>query len=352
METLKQLSDRLEVVLTGWTNGVMAREADKRGFLVKQGRSERSIIIESPSGRRLGFQNGRTRWNTLLARKVAKNKEATAALLAAASVKVPEGHVFQKGEATRAWEFARKWGLSVIKPVDSLQGRNVYAGLSDEATFRAAFNRVAENRGRVLVQEHISGVERRYLTVQGKVVAVSERRPASVLGDGVSTIQELVDSKNLIRPPVHAPVPLDEQALELLQSEGKHAGTVPAAGERVFLRRTLNTQQETTVGGASPLLEARPVDEGGDFIDRTDEASPEAILVAERAVKAVPGARLIGLDMIEPSESDRPPTVIEINTSPMLASHYFPAEGQSRDVAKDIIDAVFPSTVAAPSDSA
>ena len=352
METLKQLGGRLKVELKTWSTAVMAKEADRRGLSVKQGQTQRAIVIESADGRKIVFRNGWTSWNTLLARRVLRNKEATAALLSAASVEVPEGHVFKKGEATRAWQFARDWDRSVVKPVDSRQGIDVYVGLGDEEIFRAAFDRVAEKHGKVLVQEHVSGLERRYLVADDKVVAVSERRPASVLGDGTSTIQELVDAKNASRPLIHEPVPLDEQALSLLRLEGKDAESVPAAGERVFLRGILTADQkdpnvapdeETTVEERLLLAEARPIDEGGDFIDRTAEACPEAIGAAEAATQAIHGARLVGLDLIEPSDSNRGPTIIEINSSPLLASHYFPAEGPVRDVAKDIVEAMFPT---------
>ncbi len=355
VETLEQLSDRLGVVVTNWTTATMAVAADKRGLTITQGKDIRTIVIESPGGRKIVFRNGWTTWNSPLARRLAKNKEATAALLAGVSIEVPEGHVFKKGEVERAWEFARNWDKSVVKPVNSRQGKDVYAGLDNEETFRAAFDKVAEGHRRILVQEYVSGVERRYLVAGGKVVAVSERRPASVLGDGISTIQELVQSKNQSRPRLHSQLRLDKQALDLLRQEGKDAESVPADGERVFLRSHLNYEREespntvpateTAPEDGPVLLEARPVDEGGDFIDRTDEADAVAIRVAEKAVRVMPGARLVGIDLIEPVDQGRAPTVLEINSSPMLSSHYFPAEGKERDVSKDIVDAMFPAPV-------
>lgn len=354
METLDEMGKRLGLVLTNWTTAVVADEAHRRGIAIEQGRGSRIILTSPATGRKSPYAGGLNIWSTRLARAVMKNKDATAAMLAAASIRVPEGHVFKKGEATRAWEFTRSWDKSVVKPVDSALGTSVYIGLGDEEVFRVAFDRVAADHGRVLVQEHLFGVERRYVVVDGKVVAVSERRPASVLGDGVSTLRQLVNTKNLSRPPTHVPVPLDEEALNLLEAKGLDEHAMPAKGERVYLRRLLNMEgaasaispgQRSRDSDGAPLLPgARPLDEGGDVVDRTDEASCEAIATAEAAAKALPGARIVGLDLMEPAAESGRPAVIEMNSGPMIGLHHFPAEGTSRNVARDVLNAIFPPT--------
>ncbi len=165
------------------------------------------------------------------------------------------------------------------------------------------------------------------MVVSGKLVGVARRRPASVQGDGISTIAELVDAKNLDRGPSHIELKLDDAAILLLQRSGLTIDSVPDSGQRVFLRRASNIHQ------------------GGDAVEATDELSSEEIEVAEAVARAIPGLKSFGADILFPrAEGHGTPRVLEVNSNPMISLHHYPFEGQPRDVASAIIDGMFPAT--------
>src|SRR5690625_646916 len=324
--TFEELSNHLGVRVGGWTNAVLVREAANRGLLISRNAETSILYFEDGNGRRFSWRNGRTSWNTRLSQRVTQHKDVCSRMLAAYGVPATENQVFTENEAGRAWLWAEPLGTLVVKPADGLKGRNVHVGIEDRDTFLDAFYDVAKAyKGRVLVEKFYSGTEHRCFVVNGKLVGATRRRPASVIGDGVSTIAALIDEKNRDRGVIHLPLTVDHLVTKFLASQGYTLESVPDRGERVYLRKASNLHQ------------------GGDAIDATDELSDEEIAVAEAAARAIPGCRSVGLDLLVPRDGEGTGIrVLELNTNPMVAMHHFPLEGQPRDVAGAIIDGMFP----------
>lgn len=163
--------------------------------------------------------------------------------------------------------------------------------------------------------------------VENRLVAVTRRRPASVLGNGSSNIEQLVTLKNKGRGRVHAALVLDSKSLGALAKAGYTPESVPLADERVYLRGTSN------------------ISTGGDAIDATDEITGAERDIIESAARAIPDLRMAGFDVLLPprdNPAQSPPMIIEINAGPMISMHHFPAEGQPRDVSKVILETMFP----------
>lgn len=88
---------------------------------------------------------------------------------------------------------------------------------------------------------------------------------------------------------------------------------------------------------------------GGDSIDLTDETHPELKKIAVKAINAIPGLAYGGVDLMSSRDISKKPTknsyiILEINSSPGISMHYDPIKGKTRDVAKDVIDLLFPET--------
>ena len=81
-------------------------------------------------------------------------------------------------------------------------------------------------------------MEYRFLVINGKVLSVCHRRIASVVGDGKSTIEQLIQAKN--KEPWHAltgtPVKMDQPVVEFLKLQELTYDSVIPANKRVFLR--------------------------------------------------------------------------------------------------------------------
>jgi cyanophycin synthetase len=171
------------------------------------------------------------------------------------------------------------------------------------------------------------------LVIDGRLVAVSKRVPGHVVGDGVHTIEQLVEAVNqdprrgIGHEKVLTRLTFDLQAQTMLEGKGYTRESVPAAGERVFLRSTGNLST------------------GGTATDLTDLVHPDNAEMATRAVKAI-GLDVAGVDFLSTdvteSYKEVGGAICEINAAPGFRMHMAPSEGKPRDVAGPVMDMLFP----------
>jgi len=266
-----------------------------------------------------------------VAETIAQDKELTRTLLAEAGIPVPEGRPV--ADVAEAWAAAEEiGGPVVVKPRYGNQGRGVSVDLSTREEVEQAWHVAREEESTVMVERFVAGHDYRLLVVGGKVVAAARRHPPTVIGDGESTVKDLVDriNEDPRRCCDHAgalsPVRIDEVALAVLAEQGLSPESVPANGCTVLMRQNANL----STGGTSE--------------DVTDIVHPE---VAERAVEA---ARIIGLDVagidivtadITQSLESQRGVVIEVNAGPGLRMHLEPTVGTPRNVGVAIVDTLF-----------
>ncbi|WP_407572791.1 cyanophycin synthetase [Deinococcus altitudinis] len=272
---------------------------------------------------------GRTSY---IATETASDKALTKALLDRAGLPVPRGSVVRTAE--EAVREARKIGYPVVtKPLDGNHGRGVSMNLNSPEEVIQGFQQARMHSRDVVVEQHFGGHDHRILVIGNEVVAVAERVPAHVIGDGQRTIQELVEKVNLDprrgdgHEQVMTRIVIDEHVLALLGRSGLTPDSVPAAGERTFLRDTAN------------------ISTGGTAIDHTDVIHPHNASVARRAAQVI-GLDVAGIDFILPditrSVHETGGGIVEVNAAPGFRMHLQPSEGRPRNVAAPVIDALFP----------
>jgi cyanophycin synthetase len=272
-----------------------------------------------------------------LAADVAGDKGLTKTILARAAIPVPDG-VCARSEGEAVAALARLGAPVAVKPRDGNQGKGVSLRLRTPADVAAAFRRAREYSSEVIVEEQFLGRDYRLLVVAGRLVAAAERLPAHVVGDGRSTIDELVarENANPLRGGGHdrplSRIVLDGCATAFLARCGRRRDDVPAAGERVFLRETANLST------------------GGIARDVTDEVHPDTARLCERAARLI-GLDVCGIDLITPDIAEPLPEahagILELNASPGIRMHHHPTSGRPRDVGGAIVDALFPPGTAA-----
>ncbi len=310
---------------TSWTNTVVVAEALERGVTVEKHPTRRGLLL-SHGAKSYRWSGGANTLNTRLAILTANQKDVASRLLRNAGHNAPENAVFRPGETARAWAWADELLPVVLKPRDGRQGNDVHVGVREEEEFFRIFDALAERHGDVLVEKFCSGTEHRCLLVEHKLIAVTERRPASVEGDGRSSVAELVSKKNKDRGRIHKPLSLGPDEQQTLARAGLHVDSVPKEGQRVYLRVTSNLHT------------------GGDAIDATDAVTPEEKAQIEAMSRSIPGLRVAGFDVLLPrSKGDGPLTVLEVNKAPMISMHHFPWEGEARNAAGAVLDAMFPA---------
>lgn len=272
---------------------------------------------------------GRTSY---IATETASDKALTKTLLDRAGLPVPKGGVVQTAE--EALREARRIGSPVVtKPLNGNHGRGVSMNLSTPEEVLWGFQQAQIHSRDVVIEQHFRGHDHRILVVGNEVVAVAERVPAHVVGDGRHTIRDLVEEVNLDprrgngHEQVMTRIEIDEHVLALLGRSGLTPDSVPAAGEKVFLRDTANLST------------------GGTAIDHTDVIHPDNASVARRAAQTI-GLDVAGIDFILPditrSVHETGGGIVEVNAAPGFRMHLQPSEGKPRNVAAPVIDTLFP----------
>ncbi|NED97157.1 hypothetical protein G1H11_17805 [Phytoactinopolyspora alkaliphila] len=308
---------------------LLEREARRLGLNTVRFRSV-NFHAEDQAGRSIGFHCTTGPSTSRFTAKVCGDKQVTRTLLARAGVSVPAGQVFSGTEWLQAREFAASLGWPVVvKPADGKGGVGVTSGVRDEASLERAFAELARNgHRRIVVEKHVEGADYRFLVVGDRVVSVIQRAAGAVVGDGRSSVAELVLAKNdtrLRNPHLRTRLlGLDALALDLLRGDGKTPDSIPEKGERVVL---------TTAGNIS---------RGGDSVEVLDETHPSLLDLAVRAVAAVPGLDHAGADILV-SDHRRPldeqsAAICELNSLPATTSHHFPAVGPSRNVSHALVE--------------
>jgi cyanophycin synthetase len=264
---------------------------------------------------------------------IAGNKETTKNLLADAMIPVPQGVLLRNEEGLE--NVAKRLGFPlVIKPLDGHQGKGITSDITEYETLFAAFKLAKQFSNSVIIEKHIKGNDYRFLVVGNKFIAASKRTPACVTGDGVSTIQQLIDevNKDPRRGEGHGKVLtkilVDDNTRDLLASKQMSVNTVPEKGVCVYLKDTANLST------------------GGTAEDVTDIVHPDNILLAERTAMII-GLDVCGIDIMATDVSTpiaaNGGAVLEVNAAPGLRMHIAPAEGTPRNVGDPIVDQLFPN---------
>lgn len=328
LDYLKKIAAEAEL---GPSTGAIVSAAKERGIpvtrighesLVRLGYGKNSRLVESTL----------TDATACICADISSNKQLSKYLLNEQRIPVPLGKVvYSEISALMA---ANQIGVPVvIKPQDSNQGKGVHLNLSTPEEIKAAFHCASRYSSGVIVEQFVSGGDYRILVVGGAVCAVAKRVPAHVMGDGIHTIRALMDETNSDprRGEKHerplTKLRLDDTAAALLKRAGYTPDSVPAAGEMVLLRENGNLST------------------GGTAVDCTALIHPENAELAVQAAQAL-GIDIAGIDIVTEDISrsilDTGGVIVEVNTAPGIRMHLYPSEGTPRNVARDIINYLFP----------
>jgi cyanophycin synthetase len=315
----------------GVSTRMLVEEASARGIPWSR-LDERSLVQFGHGAHQRRIRGSLTSLTPALGVQTAENKPLTAQLLR--SVGLPVAERVEVSTADDAVAAATRLGFPVVvKTIDGNRS-NVSLGLMSGDDVRAAVGRADQvsRRGGVLVERQVDGRSFRFLVVGGRVAAIAERVGACVVGDGASTIRQLVAMENedprrgIGRERELTRISLDEAAAEMLGSQGFTFDDIPDAGCRVSLTRTAHMST------------------GGTSIDRTLESHPDNVEAAEEATRVV-GLDTAGVDIViaDITRSVRDTgAIIDIDPAPGFRMHTHPTAGDPQYVAKPVIDQLFP----------
>lgn len=293
--------------------------------------NEGNLVQLGQGARQRRIWTAETECTSAIAEGIAGDKDLTKELLAACGVPVPAGRLADSPED--AWDAAEDIGLPVVvKPVDGNHGRGVSLDLRSRADVEAAWRLARAEGSEVLVERSVPGDEHRLLVVGGRLVAAAKGEVARVVGDGVSSIETLIDQQINSDPrrgsseefPLNR-LRLDEDPAVVLElaRQGLAPGAVPEAGRSVLIQRNGNVAH-----------------------DCTDRVHPEVAALVASAARVV-GLDIAGIDLVAEDISrplaEQGGAIVEVNAGPGLLMHLKPASGQPRAVGPAIVDHLFPA---------
>ena len=263
---------------------------------------------------------------------IACDKEETKNLLGAAEIPVPKGRIVYTEEGLK--DAVESIGYPIVtKPVDGNHGKGATTNITEWEGACIGLHAAKKYSRGVIVEKFITGQDHRVLVINYKYVAAAIRKPAAVLGDGKSTIQELIDKTNADprrgygHEKVLTQISVDDFLMEMLNREGLTLESVVAAGREVFLKPTANLST------------------GGTATDITDLVHPENVVMCERIARII-GLDICGIDIMAETLSTPIKTnggsILEVNAAPGFRMHLEPTEGLPRNVAEPVIDMLYP----------
>ncbi len=266
--------------------------------------------------------------------ELACDKEDTKYLLEQAEVQTPRGDIIRRESSLE--EACRYVGFPlVVKPVDGNHGRGITVNIKNYEDALVAFRSAKESSksGAIIIEKYITGDDYRLLVINHKLVAAAVRTPAHVIGDGKSTIQQLIDEVN--KDPrrgyghenVLTQITVNDLTLSIIKANGYTLDFVLKKDERLLLKDTANLST------------------GGTAEDVTDIVHPANVFMAERISKIIDldicGIDVMTTDISQPLE-DTGGAVLEVNAGPGFRMHLAPTSGLPRNVAAHVIDKLFP----------
>ena len=265
-----------------------------------------------------------------IAETISRDKDLTKSILQACGVPIPEGRLVNS--PADAWEAAEEIGVPVVvKPHDGNHGRGVFTNLMSREEVEAAYPAALNEGSGVIVERYIRGSEHRLLVVGDKLIAAARGETVSVVADGKSTLNELVDLQVNSDPRRGAAeefpldvVILDKHPVALLEirRQGFEPDSIPPEGREILIIRT-----------------------GNHTCDVTDLVHPETAETATLAARVV-GLDIAGVDLVcedisQPLAGQRG-AIVEVNAGPGLLMHLKPENGEPRPVGRAIVDHLFP----------
>jgi cyanophycin synthetase len=267
-----------------------------------------------------------------IAVEIACDKEDTKYLLEAAEIPVPRGRICYNEEELKST--ASKFGYPLVtKPVNGNHGKGATTNLTNWDELLSGFH-AAQKYGRgIIVEKFIQGFDHRILVINYKFICAARRTPAAVIGDGKSTLQQLIDEVNkdprrgFGHEKVLTQIKVDSFTQNILTEKGLTLDSIIPEGEELWLKPTANLST------------------GGTATDVTDHVHPSNIFMCERIARII-GLDICGIDIMAPDLTvplnESGGAVLEVNAAPGFRMHLDPTVGLARNVAEPVIDMLYP----------
>lgn len=245
------------------------------------------------------------------------------------------GVAFTKKEALKIFNHIQKAQKRpmIAKPNLGSRSRHTTIHINTPIDLIAGFKKAKKLSPLVIIEEELRGSLFRATLIGEKLVGVVKRDQPGVTGDGVHTLQELLEEENK-RPertgPIFHKIVLDKEGEEELKRENIKMEDMPQKGEVVTF------SQKTSRGC------------GGTTTEVTDIVHPDNIEMLEHVGKFL-NDPLVGVDFVieditKSWKEEQHCGIIECNSLPFIDLHHYPLFGKPVNVAAKLWDLVMPES--------
>jgi cyanophycin synthetase len=328
IRTMRQMRERERL---GPSTGSIVNEAVARDIPFIRLNNE-SLVQLGYGKNQVRFRATMTDRTSSIAVDLASNKDETKRMLQDAAIPVAKGMcIIHEAEVD---EVIAKIGFPLVfKPLDGNHGKGASINVKTVEEAKAAFEHAKKYSRKIIVERFITGYDFRVLVINNRFIAAALREPAHVIGDGKSTIQQLIDKEN--KDPrrgyghenVLTEISIDKETDDQLAKLGYTLETILKKDELCYLKGTANLST------------------GGTSTDVTDIVHPHNIFICERISRVI-GLDICGIDIMASNLSEplevTGGVVLEVNAAPGFRMHLAPAKGLPRNVAAPVIDMLYP----------
>ena len=299
---------------------IIVDEARRRGIGVELVDPEGGFFRLRWGGRSVRCRESLSDLTTGVAVSLCDDKAVTRRVVEAAGIRVPEQ--IEAGDAVAERAFLARHGAVVVKPARGEQGRGVAVNLRSIDAVERAVEAARAHCDRVIIEQFVEGEDLRLVVIDYQLAAAALRRPPWVVGDGRSSVRELIERLSRRRSAAthgESSVPMDRETERCVNESGYRLDDVPEPGAEIRVRRTANLHT------------------GGTLHDVTDSVHPALVDAAIAVARAI-GIPVVGVDLMVPAADQPDYAFIEANERPGLANH------EPQPTAERFVDLLFPQS--------
>lgn len=268
--------------------------------------------------------------------KIVDDKELTKRHCKKGGFPIADGQAFWLWQKEKALRFGQRIGFPlVVKPRSGSVSRHVTTNIENETQLKKAILHTAIYSPSFIVEKFIPNASvYRATVIDFDFIVCAQQTPANIVGDGISTIRELIDKKSNDprRGEPHQKqftlykIAETKTTKTLLEEKGYNYKTIPKKGEIIYLQK-------------DPFLKL-----GGDLIEATPNVHKDNLRLF-RDIALFFDIRITGIDFIAENISkswkNQACAILELNSVPCIELHHFPSFGAATNPAKALADMFF-----------
>lgn len=296
-------------------------EAQRRGIKVKVMDAKDGYFKLSYGGTKITCRESLSELTSAIAMSICADKQTTFNLLREHNIALPDQSVVT--DLPQAIKFLKKHRSVAVKPANGEQGHGISLNITSQQRLEQAIEYAASIGDKVILEQMVKGIDLRIIVVGYHVVAAAIRRPPCVVGNGVSSIKELIKKQSRRREQAtqgESSIPFDDELKLTVAEAGYQLSDVLPKNKNLIVRKTANLHQGGTIHDVTSQLHA--------------DLREVAIAIAQIITIPVVGIDFIVKDPAKPSYY-----FIEANERPGLANH------EPQPTAEKFIDLLFPHSI-------